>query len=75
MCSSSPNIPNLAQDIISYEQYILHGCNVQRVVIRQNLKRKPLSVTAKFNVVSLNVSSLRLVTGMTTFLYENTEAF
>lgn len=35
LCCSFPNIPKLAQEILTYAQYLLHGCNVQHVVIGQ----------------------------------------
>lgn len=57
LCCSSPNIPKLAQEILSYAQYLLHGCNVQHVVIGQILRRNSQRVSATFNseVVSLNL--------------------
>lgn len=57
LCCSSPNIQKLAQEILSYAQYLLHGCNVQHVVIRQILRRNSQRVSATFNseVISLGM--------------------
>lgn len=57
LCFSFPNIFKLAQEILSYTQHLFHGCNVQNVVIGQNLRRNSQRVSVIFNseVVYLNL--------------------